>query len=67
MARLTKVWAASFFERQHKGRPFATNKVVAVNMDQAQELAEEWGEAKWGARLVEVRIERSKGEVIAHS
>lgn len=65
MAHLTKVWVAYFHERKNK-HAFASNKVVARNYDEAEALATEWGTDKYGARLVEVKIEKSKGEVIAY-
>lgn len=65
MVALTKVWVASFIERGNK-HSFATQKVVAPTYDEAEEMARTWGEEKYGARLVDVKIEKSKGEVLAN-
>jgi hypothetical protein len=63
MVTLTKVWVAFFMERQNK-HSFATQKVIAHSYDDAEDLAWEWGREKYGARLVDVKIEKSKGEVL---
>lgn len=62
MVSLSKVYVAWFIA---KGKPFASEKVVARNYDHAFELAHEWGTNKYGARMKEIRIEKSKGEVLA--
>lgn len=62
MVTLSKVYVAFFIS---KGKPFATEKIVARNYDRATEIASEWGAQKYGARVKEIRIEKSKGEVLA--
>lgn len=62
MVGLSKVYVAFFVT---KGKPFAHEKIVAHSYDHAAEIAREWGEQKYGARVKEIRIEKSKGEVLA--
>lgn len=64
MARLKKVYVAHFWDRGKK--PFNATKVVAVNYRQAQEIAEDWADTKWGDRVMKIGIERSKGEMLAN-
>lgn len=65
MPRLVKVYVAYFYDRGKK--PFNSEKVVAVNYRQAQGIAEEWADKKYGARVMKIGIERSKGEVLANN
>lgn len=61
MVTLSKTYVAYFMA---KGRSFASEKIVAQNYDHAKELAEEWGEQKYGKRVKEIKIEKGKGEVL---
>lgn len=61
MVKLQKVYVAFYIAKNHS---FASNKIVANNYDHAMEIATEWGEFKHGNRVKEIKIEKSKGEVL---
>lgn len=66
MTALTKLWVASFMERHNK-HSFATQKIAAPSFAQAEEMAWEWGREKYNSRLIDIKIEKSKGEVLANN
>lgn len=62
MPKLMKVYAVHYIA---KNQTFATARVVAENYDHAKEIGTEWGDMKFGPRVKEIKVEKSKGEIVA--
>jgi len=62
MARLSKVYVAFFHDKGK--RSFATEKIAARNYEAAMEVAETWAISKYHGRVKEIKIEKSKGEIL---
>lgn len=64
MVKLKKVWVAWFLAQR---KPFASEKIVANSYDEAMDLAEEWANFKYPGRWKEIKVEKSKGEILAYN